>query len=606
MAEQALDVLQNVFGFRDFRGRQSEIIEEIIEGRDALVLMPTGAGKSLCYQIPSIVRPGTGIVVSPLIALMEDQVAGLKELGVRAAYLNSLLSPAEAGNVVRELLAGRLDLLYVAPERIVRPEFLDLLERCVVSLFAIDEAHCVSVWGHDFRPDYAELGVLAQRFPSVPRIALTATADTPTRRDIRERLALQEAREFISSFDRPNIRYSVALKQDVKAQLMTFLRSAHPGEAGIIYCLSRKKVEQTAAWLCSQGVDAIPYHAGLEDSLRSANQRRFLYEEGVIIVATIAFGMGIDKPNVRFVVHLDMPKNIEAYYQETGRAGRDGLPASVLLLYGMQDIVLLRQMIDNGNSPEERKRVEQQKLTALLGFAESPACRRQQLLHYFGEDSAASCGNCDACLEPIVTWDGTVAAQQALSCVYRTGQRFGVSYLTDVLRGQGNERIQNFGHDRLSVFGIGAGLSKTEWASVFRQLTAGGYLLADIEGFGGLRLAPKSAAVLRGEEKVFFRRDPAKKARKSRSVADIGEEQHSESHPAEQQLFERLRKCRLELAKKGSVPPYVIFHDSTLKEIARRCPKNSQELRSISGVGETKLARYGDAVLAVVREVAQI
>ncbi|MFN8389625.1 MAG: DNA helicase RecQ [Bdellovibrionota bacterium] len=601
MTERAEELLKSVFGFDSFRGPQQAIIERLILGGDSLVLMPTGSGKSLCYQLPSLVRSGVGIVVSPLIALMQDQVQSLKELGVRAECLNSALSSQEARSVIGRLLAGSLDLLYVAPERANRPEFLELLRGVNVALFAIDEAHCVSMWGHDFRPDYTELGKLATLFPGVPRIALTATADVPTREDIRERLSLLDAAEFITSFDRPNIQYNVSLKSDPRAQLKRFLAQNHPGEAGIVYCLSRRKVEETAEWMSSQGYNAIPYHAGLSDEVRAANQRRFIYEEGVIMVATIAFGMGIDKPNVRFVVHLDMPKNIEAYYQETGRAGRDGLPATALMLYGLQDIVLLRQMIDGGNAPDERKRVEQQKLSALLGYAETVHCRRNVLLEYFGENKSVACGNCDTCLQPVEAWDGTIVAQQALSCVYRTGQRFGVSYLTDVLRGALSDRIVDFQHDRLTVFGIGKDLSKTQWAGVFRQLIAGGYLQVDIGGFGGLHLAAKSAGVLRNEERVFFRHDPAavkesKKARGSRaSSADPS------LAPREQSLFEKLRACRLDLAKKNSVPPYVIFHDTTLKEIAKRNPQSVAELQRISGIGEAKLARYGEALLTVLR-----
>lgn len=597
MRSSPTKVLEETFGYSTFRGRQEEIICELLEGRDALVLMPTGGGKSLCYQIPAIIREGVGIVVSPLIALMQDQVQALRQFGVRAAYLNSSLSGGEAAEVLRQLEANKLDLLYVAPERLMTPTFLRTLDRMKIGLFAIDEAHCVSQWGHDFRPEYMELDVLHERFPAVPRIALTATADGPTRREIKLQLGLDGAREFVSGFDRPNISLHVLLKKGVKQQLLQFIRHSHPGEAGIVYCLSRSKVDDTAAFLSSEGFSALPYHAGMDSAERQANQERFINEEGVIIVATIAFGMGIDKPNVRFVAHTDLPKSIEAYYQEVGRAGRDGLPASAWMAYGFGDLVTRRQMIESSDSSSERKRVEQQKLTALLGYCEAVECRRKMLLRYFGEEGEA-CGNCDTCLTPVAVWDGTIAAQQALSAVYRTGQRFGASHLTDVLMGKATERIKQFRHDRIKTFGAGSDLSRVEWAGVFRQLVAAGLLAVDIEGFGGLFLTEKSGSVLRGEREIIFRREISQRAAKS----SAGKRPKAELllTPEGQELFDRLRKRRLELAKQQSVPPYVIFHDKTLVEMAESRPQSLEELSRISGVGSSKLARYGELFLEVL------
>ncbi|MCB0325451.1 MAG: DNA helicase RecQ, partial [Bdellovibrionales bacterium] len=567
---------------------------------DALVLMPTGGGKSLCYQIPALIRPGVGIVVSPLIALMEDQVSALRSLGAQAALLNSTLSAHEAAQVIRRAKAGELDLLYLAPERLLQPQTLELLASLEIALFAIDEAHCVSQWGHDFRPEYAQLGILGERFPGVPRIALTATADEPTRSDIVNKLGLPAARLFISGFDRPNISYHVGLKQNAMRQLLDFIRSRHPGEAGIVYCHARKRVEEIAEMLQREGIPALPYHAGLDDRTRSEHQRRFIHEEGLVMAATIAFGMGIDKPNVRFVAHLDLPKNIEAYYQETGRAGRDGLPATAWMVYGLADIARLRQLIQSGGAGEERKRIEQQKLTALLGYAETTSCRRQVLLKYFGDRHEGNCGNCDACLEPMESWNATVQAQQALSAVYRTGQRFGAAYLVDVLMGVDTERIRSFGHHRLPTFGVGKDLDRNTWMGVFRQLVAKGLLGVDIEGYGGFYLTEDSRPVIKGECELTLRRDtiPTKRSGlKSRPPAKAQVNLSNE----QQQIFDRLRNRRLELARELNVPPYVIFHDRTLKEMAERLPQNDAELRSISGVGERKLEQYGRVFLEVLR-----
>ena len=601
-------VLHDVFGYSSFRGEQQAIVEHVTAGGDALVLMPTGGGKSLCYQLPALLREGVGIVVSPLIALMQDQVDALKQLGVRAAFLNSSQDAEEAREITAQLMRGHLQIVYVAPERLLMSGFLTLLEEIEegagIALFAIDEAHCVSQWGHDFRPEYRKLTVLHERFPHVPRIALTATADAPTRAEIIERLKLEEARQFVSSFDRPNIRYRVTQKANARQQLESFLEREHANDAGIIYCLSRRKVEETAEWLKSRGWDALPYHAGLDASVRNQNQRRFLREEGVIMVATVAFGMGIDKPNVRFVAHLDLPKSMEGYYQETGRAGRDGLPANAWMTYGLGDVVSMRKMLDSGDAPEERKQVERQKLDALLGFCESTSCRHQTLLRYFGEEHPGQCEQCDNCLEPVDTWDATQAAQMALSCVYRTGQRFGVVHLIDVLLGKATPKTEQFNHQQLSTFGIGKALSQQQWSSVYRQLVAGGYLESDIEAYGGLKLSESARPVLRSESEVWLRRDAEVVKQKISKAGRGANAKEIYSAVSEDPLWYLLKAKRTELAREQGVPPYVIFHDSTLLEILNRRPSNIDEMSQISGVGQAKLDRYGDAFLQVLEDAA--
>jgi len=590
-------VLRQVFGYESFRPLQREIVEEVVGGGDALVLMPTGGGKSLCYQVPALVRPGTGIVISPLIALMQDQVSALRELGVRAAFLNSSMEPEQARATEQALLRGELDLLYCAPERLLQARTLALLRQTRIALFAIDEAHCVSQWGHDFRSDYLQLDILVHEFPGVPRIALTATADARTCSEIAERLSLTEARHFFSVFDRPNIQYRIAPKTNANRQLLDFIRSEHPGDSGIVYCLSRNKVEATARMLVQEGFQALPYHAGMSTEERARHQERFLREDGIIMVATIAFGMGIDKPDVRFVAHLDLPRSLEAYYQETGRAGRDGNPATAWMVYGLQDVIKLRQMLDASAGNDQFKRIERQKLDAMLGFCEVSSCRRQVLLRYFGDDLPEPCGNCDTCLSPPQTWNGTEAVRKALSCVYRTGQRYGVSHLIDVLRGVRNERIRQLGHDQVSTWGIGADLSAREWKSVFRQLVAHGFLRTDPEGYGALQLTEKCRPVLRGEEEVWLRKDPAIRAASSRRPSA---ERSGHLSSADQVAWEQLRACRKALADQHGVPPYVIFHDTTLFEMLERRPRTLDELARINGVGAAKLEKYGQAFLTAL------
>jgi ATP-dependent DNA helicase RecQ len=605
-APDALSVLNAVFGLPAFRGAQEEIVRHVSGGGNCLVLMPTGGGKSLCYQLPSLLRDGCGIVVSPLIALMRDQVAGLLEAGVKAAVLNSTLTFDEANDVERRLLAGDLDLLYVAPERLLTPRCLNLLGRAKIALFAIDEAHCVSQWGHDFRPEYIGLSVLAERFPEVPRIALTATADGLTRKEIADRLGLADAPCFVASFDRPNIRYEIIEKQNAPAQLKAFIEERHAGDAGIVYCLSRAKVEDTATALTKAGIPALPYHAGLDAGVRARNQDRFINDDGVVMVATIAFGMGIDKPDVRFVAHLDLPKSIEAYYQETGRAGRDGKPSSAWMAYGLSDIVQQRRMIDESTGSEAFKRVSVGKLDALVGLAETAGCRRSRLLGYFGEAvSAGSCGNCDNCLSPPQLRDGKVAAQKLLSCAYRTGQRFGAMHLIDVLVGRLTERVTQFGHDKLSVFGIGADLNEKQWRSVVRQLVAMGHLAADSEAFGALRLTDSARGVLKGETGVMLREAPAgTRVRASRTKSrrgDLAPRSTGESRPNDAGLQTDLRAWRSEIARKRGVPAYVVLHDSTIDGIAASRPTTLNELRNIPGIGDKKLEHYGDELIALVR-----
>jgi len=596
--KQALAVLNEVFGYPEFRGHQAAVIEHLAGGGDALVLMPTGSGKSLCYQIPALLREGMGVVVSPLISLMQDQVAALAELGVRAAFLNSTLSWTEVAEVEDRARRGELDLLYVAPERLLNERCLTLLAASRLALIAIDEAHCVSQWGHDFRPEYLQLSVLKERFPAVPRIALTATADAHTRSEILERLQLDGARVFVSSFDRPNIRYRIVEKDDGRRQLVDFIRSEHAGEAGIVYCLSRKKVDETAAFLETQGIAALAYHAGMETDTRRRHQERFQREDAIVMVATIAFGMGIDKPDVRFVAHLDLPKSVEGYYQETGRAGRDGLAADAWMAYGLQDVVQLRRMIQESEAGEAQKRIQAAKLDAMLGLCETAECRRVRLLGYFDE-TVSPCGNCDICLDPPATFDGTLAAQQLLSCVYRTGQRFGAMHVIDVLRGEATDKVTGRGHDRISTFGIGRERSEREWRAIVRQCIALGILEIDHDAYGALRFTSDSRTVLRGERSIALRawRESKRSARRARTAAGAGE-----LSAQAQQVFERLRAWRLEAARRHGVPAYVIFHDATLREIARVRPGSLDLLRRISGIGARKLEAYGEEIVRISAE----
>jgi len=602
---RARETLFHVFGYTGFRGPQEDIVEHVAAGGDALVLMPTGGGKSLCYQIPALLRPGVAIVVSPLIALMQDQVSALKEVGAAADFLNSSLSFERAMEIERAMLAGALDMLYVAPERLVTPRFLDLLDHLheagQLALFAIDEAHCVSQWGHDFRPEYLQLSILPERYPQVPRIALTATADAQTRREIAERLRLLEAREFVSSFDRPNIRYTIVPKDNPRAQLLTFLKDGHLGEAGIVYCSSRKKVDETAAWLQEKGITALPYHAGMGADERAINQDRFLREDGIVMVATVAFGMGIDKPDVRFVAHLDLPRSIEGYYQETGRAGRDGQPAEAWMAYSVADLVQQRRFIDQGEANDEVKRVSTAKLDALLGLCETTGCRRQRLLGYFDEASEP-CGNCDTCLNPPQVRDASESARKALSCVVGTGRRFGAGHIVDVLLGKLTDKVREWQHDQVSTFGIGNELDDKGWRTLIRQLVAHGALAVDHERYGALTLTEAARPLLRGESSFTLRIDaaPARKGRKADTTRKLRD--WPEATGAEAVLLERLRAWRASTAKERNVPAYVIFHDATLRDIARQRPDSIDALGTISGVGDRKLDAYGHDILGLLAE----
>ncbi|OUS23804.1 ATP-dependent DNA helicase RecQ [Gammaproteobacteria bacterium 45_16_T64] len=599
MENNAETILQNTFGYSAFRGNQKDIIDTVTQGGDALVLMPTGGGKSLCYQIPMLLRQGVGIVISPLIALMEDQVSALTQLGVRARYLNSMLSREEAYHTEQAVLEGNLDVLYVAPERLLQPRTIALLKQANISLFAIDEAHCVSQWGHDFRADYLQLSILQEQFPHVPRLALTATADNQTRQEILMRLGLEQGHVFVSGFDRPNIQYRITHRENGNQQLLRFLKNEHASDAGIVYCLSRKKVESTAEWLSGQGFDAIPYHAGLPMETRKRHQERFLRNDGVIVVATIAFGMGIDKPDVRFVAHLDLPKSVESYYQETGRAGRDGEPSTAWMVYGLQDVIKLKQMRADSQASEQFKRIEHQRLESMLGLCEITSCRREALLNYFDDDSTSVCGNCDNCLNPAESWDATDASRKALSCIFRTGQRFGVSHLVDVLRGADNAKVKQFEHEKVSTFGIGKDLSVDQWKSVYRQLIARGHINVDMEAFGALRLTDKCRQLLRGDESISLRKDRVELKGKTRKVASQVKEQ-------DRVLWEALRAERKRLADEQGVPPYIIFGDVTLMEMMERRPGSAAHMLQISGIGQHKLDKYGDVFLAILADHGEV
>ena len=590
------NILQHIYGYKEFRGHQEAIVNHIIEGKNAFVLMPTGGGKSICYQIPSICREGVGIIISPLIALMKDQVDALKLVGVKAAAINSTISHWETLAIIDSIKARKLDLLYVSPERILMDDFLEIFRELPIALFAIDEAHCVSQWGHDFRPSYTQLEILSKSFPSVPRIALTATADAPTRKDIIEKLKLsKDCKTFVAGFDRPNINYSIIPRNQPKQQLLKFIKANYPEGSGIVYCLSRKMCDEVGQFLSKQGYNALIYHAGLEDQQRSKNQSHFLKEEKIIMVATIAFGMGIDKPDVRFVVHMNIPKNIECYYQETGRAGRDGMPSDALMIYGMQDVVMQRSFIDNGEAPSNQKRIEHQKLNALLGLCEASRCRRQILLEYFGDDAQA-CGNCDICLNPPITFDGTVLAQKALSCAYRTGQRFGVSYLIDILLGKTTDRIVSFNHNTISTFGIGKEITRAEWQNIFRQLVAENLLQVDITGYGGIRISHQGRVFLKNKTSLMLRKYEGKAVTKSRKL----KEDKMLLSSSDNELYQALKAKRVEVATYSNVPPYLIFQDKSLQEMAINKPSSHNDLRNISGVGDSKMIQYGDSFIEVI------
>ena len=608
MMQQAYQVLNHTFGYQEFRPPQDQIIQTLLNGEDAFVLMPTGGGKSLCYQIPALVRNGIGIVISPLIALMQDQVDALTQAGIRAACMNSSM-PSEHNSRTEQLaLNGQLDIIYLAPERLTLARTIEWLQQCTISLFAIDEAHCVAQWGHDFRSDYLQLNLLQQHFPTIPRVALTATADVKTREEIVFRLGLQKAKVFVSGFDRPNIQYRITQKNNPKAQLLDFLHTEHQNHAGIVYCLSRKKVDSTALWLAEQGINALPYHAGLDKTVRQMNQQRFLREDSIVMVATIAFGMGIDKPDVRFVAHLDLPKSIEAYYQETGRAGRDGQSATAWMAYGLEDVIKLKQMMAKSEGDEQFKRIEQQKLNAMLGLAELTDCRRKMLINYFGDQLSAHysdpehCGNCDNCLSPVKTWDATEASRKALSCVFRTDQRFGVVHLINVLRGKNNEKIRQFNHHNISTFGIGTELSDGQWRSVFRQLVAHGYLNVNYD-YGQLSLNESSRSLLQGKEILTLRLDSFEAVSKNKSSANKYKSNKDIEVPEQDQaLWQALRECRTQLAKAQGIAPFMIFHDATLKSMLQLKPQNQHEFANLSGVGQKKLDQYAPAFLMVLEQ----
>lgn len=586
-----------MYGYDQFRGQQADIIKHVVNGGNAFVLMPTGSGKSLCYQIPALCREGVGVIISPLIALMQDQITALDQLGISAGAINSAMSYNQVLEIKQKLQNNELDLLYVAPERLVMEEFLEMLDNTRVALFAIDEAHCVSQWGHDFRPDYTALSLLAKRYEKIPRIALTATADKPTRKDIVGRLVLERGKTFIDGFDRPNIHYAILERNNPKKQVFDFITNNHREDSGIIYCISRKKVEDVATWLQGKGINALPYHAGLTPRVRSQNQDRFLREDNIIIVATIAFGMGIDKPDVRYVVHMNIPKSIEAYYQETGRAGRDGLPSNAYMIYGMDDAAMQRNWIENSEAPEIQKRIEHQKINALLGLCEAAICRRQILLEYFA-DSCEPCGNCDTCDTKPETFDGTISAQMALSAVFRTGQRFGMIYVIDVLMGKEDDRIKRFGHDQQSTYGIGKEFSKIEWQNIFRQLVSQNLLMVDVNEHNGIKITEKGFQFLKEKDTISFRKLTEKqKVKRERKVKKIG---ISLNNDTDQNLYENLRITRQQLAKKRRVPAYVIFNDKTLAELAQVKPQNLDEMLDISGIGAAKLKKFGQALLDVI------